>query len=84
MSALVVDRRDRTSRPDQNIFRGEGELPDGEVQALLEAGVARAPDWFIGSGLKLAVAGIFGVIFVAYMVLAGRGKRGEHYVGRAS
>ncbi|HEV3116809.1 MAG TPA: stage II sporulation protein M [Gemmataceae bacterium] len=68
----------------QALWLVAGCIPLLAAAALLEAGVARAPDWFIGSGLKLAVAGIFGVIFVAYMVLAGRGKRGEHYVGRAS
>jgi uncharacterized membrane protein SpoIIM required for sporulation len=35
-----------------------GCFPLMAVAAILEAGVARAPDWFLGSGLKLAVAGI--------------------------
>ncbi|HEV3443862.1 MAG TPA: stage II sporulation protein M, partial [Gemmataceae bacterium] len=48
-----------------------GCLPLMGVAALLEAGVARAPDWFMGSGLKLAVAGIFFLIFVAYVLLLG-------------
>jgi hypothetical protein len=39
--------------------------------AILEAGVARAPDWFLSSGLKLAVAGIVGLLFVAYVLLLG-------------
>ena len=34
-------------------------------------GVARAPSWFLGSGLKLAVAGVFGVLFVTYVALLG-------------
>jgi uncharacterized membrane protein SpoIIM required for sporulation len=45
------------------------------VAALLEAGVARAPEWFLHSGLKLAVAGVFGVLFVAYVFLLGWGER---------
>ncbi len=39
--------------------------------AILEAGVARAPDWFLSSGLKLAVAGVVGLLFVAYVLLLG-------------
>lgn len=44
------------------------------LAALLEAGVARAPDWFLGSGLKLAAAGIFGSVFVAWVLLLGWGR----------
>jgi len=40
--------------------------------AVLEAGVARAPDWFLASGLKLAVAGVFGLLFVIYLLLPAR------------
>ncbi len=43
--------------------------------ALLEAGVARAPDWFLSSGVKLTVAGVFAVLFAAYTLLLGWGKR---------
>jgi uncharacterized membrane protein SpoIIM required for sporulation len=39
--------------------------------AILEAGVARAPDWFLSSGLKLAVAGVMALLFVAYLLLLG-------------
>jgi uncharacterized membrane protein SpoIIM required for sporulation len=42
--------------------------------AGLEAGVARAPDWFLSGGVKLAVAGVVGTLFVAYVALFGRGK----------
>jgi uncharacterized membrane protein SpoIIM required for sporulation len=42
------------------------------VAAMLEAGVARAPVWFLSSGLKLAVAGLFGLLFLAYLLLVGR------------
>jgi uncharacterized membrane protein SpoIIM required for sporulation len=46
------------------------------VAAVLEAGVARAPDWFIRGGVKLAVAGVFGVLFLVYVLLLGWGRRG--------
>jgi len=52
-----------------------GCVPLLAVAACLEAGVARAPDWFLGKGLKLAVAGIFALLFLAYILLLGWGKR---------
>jgi uncharacterized membrane protein SpoIIM required for sporulation len=52
------------------------------VAALLEAGVARAPDWFLQSGLKLAVAGVFGLLFVVYVFLLGWGDRATALSGR--
>jgi len=45
------------------------------VAAILEAGVARAPDWFLSSGAKLAVAGTFALLFAAYVLLLGWGKQ---------
>jgi uncharacterized membrane protein SpoIIM required for sporulation len=45
--------------------------------AILEAGVARAPDWFLSSGVKLTVAGIFAVVFVVYTLLLGWGKKAQ-------
>jgi uncharacterized membrane protein SpoIIM required for sporulation len=48
-----------------------GCLPLLAVAACLEAGVARAPDWFLTSGLKLAFAGVFGLLFLAYVLLLG-------------
>jgi hypothetical protein len=48
-----------------------GCIPLMAIAGLLEAGVARAPDWFLSSGLKLAVAGVFGSLFVAYVLLLG-------------
>jgi uncharacterized membrane protein SpoIIM required for sporulation len=48
-----------------------GCVPLLAVAAVLEAGVARAPDWFLSSGVKLAVAGTFGLLFVAYLLLPG-------------
>ena len=44
------------------------------VAGILEAGVARAPEWFLASGVKLAVAGVFAVVFFAYTLLLGWGK----------
>jgi uncharacterized membrane protein SpoIIM required for sporulation len=52
-----------------------GCLPLLTFAAALEAGVARAPDWVLSSGLKLTIAGIFAVLFVAYVFLLGWGKR---------
>jgi uncharacterized membrane protein SpoIIM required for sporulation len=51
--------------------------------AVLEAGVARAPEWFLGSGLKLAVAGVFALLFAAYVLLLGWGKHAAP-AGRAA
>jgi uncharacterized membrane protein SpoIIM required for sporulation len=42
--------------------------------AILEAGVARSPEWVLSSGVKLAVAGVFAVVFAAYTLLLGWGK----------
>ena len=49
-----------------------GCVPLLALAAILEAGVARAPEQFISSGLKLAVAGVFGLLFLAYVLLPGR------------
>jgi uncharacterized membrane protein SpoIIM required for sporulation len=57
-----------------------GCVPLLAVAALLEAGVARAPDWFLGGGVKLAVAGVFGVLFLAYLLLPGWGRGMNHRV----
>jgi uncharacterized membrane protein SpoIIM required for sporulation len=67
-------RREELARTGpQALLLVAGCLPLLAVAALLEAGVARAPDWFLGSGLKLAVAGMFGLLFVAYVALGGWG-----------
>jgi uncharacterized membrane protein SpoIIM required for sporulation len=50
-------------------------LPLLASAACLEAGVARAPDWFLTKGLKLAFAGVFGLLFLAYVVLLGWKRR---------
>jgi uncharacterized membrane protein SpoIIM required for sporulation len=44
------------------------------VAGILEAGVARAPEWFLGGGIKLAVAGVFALVFLVYVLLLGWGK----------
>ena len=51
-----------------------GAFPLLIVAACLEAGVARAPEWFLGSGVKLAVAGVFALVFLVYVLLLGWGK----------
>jgi uncharacterized membrane protein SpoIIM required for sporulation len=53
------------------LFLVAGCVPLLAVAALLEAGVARAPDWFLSRGLKLAVASVFALLFVAYVALPG-------------
>jgi uncharacterized membrane protein SpoIIM required for sporulation len=52
-----------------------GCLPLLAAAAVIEAGVARAPDWVIGSGVKLTVAGFVGLLFAAYVLLLGWGKK---------
>jgi uncharacterized membrane protein SpoIIM required for sporulation len=53
-----------------------GCIPLLAVAALLEAGVARAPDVLLDSGLKLAVAAVMALGFVAYLGLVGW-RKGE-------
>jgi uncharacterized membrane protein SpoIIM required for sporulation len=55
----------------QALLLVSGCVPLLAVAALLEAGVARAPDWFLSGGLKLAVAGIFALLFAIYVFLLG-------------
>jgi uncharacterized membrane protein SpoIIM required for sporulation len=52
-----------------------GCLPLLTAAAVLEAGVARAPDWLISGGVKLAVAGVVAVLFVVYVLLLGWGRK---------
>lgn len=49
-----------------------GCVPVMAMAGVLEMGVARAPGWFLSSGLKLAVATIFGLLFAVYLLLFGR------------
>lgn len=48
-----------------------GCVPLLAVAAILEAGVARAPEHQFDSGVKLTVAGIFAFLFTAYLALLG-------------
>jgi uncharacterized membrane protein SpoIIM required for sporulation len=59
------------------LFLVAGCVPLLAVAALLEAGVARSPDWFLGRGLKLAFAGVFALLFLAYVALPGWRQSGE-------
>jgi uncharacterized membrane protein SpoIIM required for sporulation len=52
-----------------------GCLPLLTAAAILEGGVARAPDWFLSSGVKLAVAGVVSLLFAAYVLLLGWRKK---------
>jgi len=54
-----------------------GCLPLLAMAAILEAGVARAPEAYLGSGFKLTVAGVFGVLFLAYVLLLGWNQKAE-------
>jgi uncharacterized membrane protein SpoIIM required for sporulation len=54
-----------------------GCVPLLAAAGVLEAGVARAPDWFLESGLKLAVASLFALLFVSYLVFLGWGRTGR-------
>jgi uncharacterized membrane protein SpoIIM required for sporulation len=51
------------------------------VAAVLEAGVARAPEWYLNSGVKLAVAALFALLFAAYVLLLGWGRAGAEVAG---
>ncbi len=65
-------RSEEVARAGQEAVRlVAGCVPLLAVAALLEAGVARAPDWFLGRGLKLAVAGVFALLFLAWVLLPG-------------
>ena len=57
-----------------------GAIPLLAVAALLEAVVARAPDDYLDSGLKLAVAALFGLIFLAFLLLPGWRTRRPGFV----
>jgi uncharacterized membrane protein SpoIIM required for sporulation len=54
-----------------------GCVPLLAVAAFLEAVVARAPEALLDSGLKLALAAVFALVFVAYLLLVGRRRRGS-------
>jgi uncharacterized membrane protein SpoIIM required for sporulation len=52
-----------------------GCLPLLIAAAVIEAGVARAPEKFISSGVKLAVASVVALLFAAYVLVPGWRKR---------
>ncbi len=69
-------RLEEMSRKDVDAVRLlYGAVPLLMCAAVIEAGVARAPDWVLSSGLKLAVAGVVGLAFVGWVSLAGWGYR---------
>jgi uncharacterized membrane protein SpoIIM required for sporulation len=68
-------RREELARAGKEaLLLASGCVPLLAVAAVLEAGVARAPDWFVGKGIKLAVAGIFALLFLAWVLLLGWGN----------
>ena len=72
-------RRDELARlGKESLLLVSGCVPLMMVAAILEAFVARAPDWFITSGVKLGVAAVVGLAFAAYVCLGGwRRQAGE-------
>jgi uncharacterized membrane protein SpoIIM required for sporulation len=56
------------------LLLASGCLPLMAVAGILEACVARSPDWVLGSSIKLAVACVFGLLFAAYVLLLGWGS----------
>jgi uncharacterized membrane protein SpoIIM required for sporulation len=58
----------------EGLWLVSGCVPLLMMAAVLEAGVARAPDWFLGRLLKLIVAAVFGLLFLMYVLLLGWGR----------
>ncbi|HVS35340.1 MAG TPA: stage II sporulation protein M [Gemmataceae bacterium] len=72
-------RREEMARLGQEAFLlVSGAVPLLAVAGLLEAGVARAPDWIFPTWVKLTVACAFAVVFLVYTLLLGWGKN-PHY-----
>jgi uncharacterized membrane protein SpoIIM required for sporulation len=72
LQARPWPRRDELVRAGKKaLLLACGCVPLLAVAAILEAGVARAPDWFVSKGIKLAVAGVFALLFLAYVLLLG-------------
>jgi uncharacterized membrane protein SpoIIM required for sporulation len=67
-------REEMARRGKQAVLLLFGCVPLLAGAAVLEAGVARAPDWFLTKGVKLAVAGVFALLFLAYILLLGWGR----------
>lgn len=61
----------------QALFLVAGCFPLLIAAAVLEAVVARAPDWYLNSGIKLAVATVFGLLFATYLFTLGWKRKTE-------
>lgn len=64
-------REEMAQRGKQAVLLLFGCVPLLAMAALLEAGIARAPDRLLGQGFKLTVAGVFALLFLAYILLLG-------------
>jgi uncharacterized membrane protein SpoIIM required for sporulation len=53
------------------LFLFGGCVPLLAMAGMLEIGVARVPERYLGEGVKLAVAGVFALLFAAYVLLFG-------------
>jgi uncharacterized membrane protein SpoIIM required for sporulation len=76
-------REELARRGKQAVLLLFGSVPLLALAGCLEAGVARAPDWFISKGAKLAVAGVFGLLFLAYVLVLGWRKPTGNELSRA-
>jgi uncharacterized membrane protein SpoIIM required for sporulation len=75
LQARPWPRREELARAGkQAVLMLFGCVPLLAAAACLEAGVARAPELFLGKGLKLAVAGVVALLFLAYILLLGWGN----------
>ena len=59
----------------QALFLAFGCFPLMIIAGTLEMGVARAPQRFFGNEFKLAVAGVFALVFLTYSFLFGWERR---------
>jgi uncharacterized membrane protein SpoIIM required for sporulation len=68
------------------LWLASGCFPLLAMAGVLEAGVARAPNWFLESGFKLAVAALFAALFASYLLFFGWGRIGTEMarVGEAA
>jgi uncharacterized membrane protein SpoIIM required for sporulation len=60
---------------EEALFLLAGAVPLLLCAGMIEAGVARAPDWVLSSGFKLGVAAVVSLLFFAYVSLFGWGWR---------
>jgi uncharacterized membrane protein SpoIIM required for sporulation len=75
LRASLASTQELTRQSREALLLVSGCVPLLAFAAVLEAGVARGADTFLGSGLKLAVAGVFGLLFLAYILLPGWGVK---------